>query len=109
MAGENSESFTNFMNMNLEEATLLVNKYRHLKGSSYKGKEISAIIPFPTDSGGLAKIIEGIERQLSLDGINSLYKDFDVIALMDLDDYYLTGVLVFHPLRVILNDIQGQT
>lgn len=91
--------------MNYEAAQILLDKHRRLEGTLLNGKEITYLIIVPTANGGMAKVIDGINRNLSLYAINSVYDDFEIIGLLDFDDFHQTGVLSVKPLADILREL----
>jgi len=90
--------------MKKDQTTALVDINRYLEGTKFQGKVISHLCMVPTDHEGFAKFVHAIENDKGpvLDFINLDYDDFDVIAVLDFQDYHLTRNLQWKSLEYLL-------
>lgn len=88
--------------MNLIQARETVNANSHLIGRFYKKEEISEIIIVPQHGTYLSDIIQLILNDIDYSSILIGHNEFDVIVLLDLQDYPMAGYVNWKYLHQIL-------
>lgn len=88
--------------MNYKDAVALRNKYEHLVETSYKGREISALLIAPDNHDRIGEIIMNYGRGLECGYIYENYTNFDVVVIFDYPDFIARGILTKDSLINIL-------
>ena len=92
--------------MTISQSKKIVQDNQYLKGSFYKDDEISDLIIVPKSDQGFSNVIACIINDKNYDHLLAVQYDFEVIVLLNFDDYPLTGVLKWEYLYNILQNHQ---
>lgn len=88
--------------MNYHEAELMIEANNHLVGQTYKGKTIDRLIIVPAKQEQIMKILSNLSNDLSSQKIYAQYSAFEIVAILDYEMWFWTGVLYKATLSEVL-------
>ncbi|MFB9845165.1 hypothetical protein [Mucilaginibacter ginsenosidivorans] len=94
--------------MDLAEAKKKLKENKHLIGKVFEGSKISELVILPLNNQHLTDIIMCIDFHQSYDQYLKLYRDFEVVAFLNFDQYPINGYLSSQTLNRVLQGVSEQ-
>jgi hypothetical protein len=94
--------------MNYAEAEETIEKHKHVLGRTYKGQEVAALIIAPENGDRIFSLVNHFVTGDLSEALYNEGEDLMVVALLNIEDWFITGTINWEKLTAIADSLDEE-